>query len=272
MKAHTSIFLSSLLFCCAPPREATQSSPKGEGTNPVTEAVEVSPNKYIDKQEAGIDFVAYGNEPGWSLDIDLQSFMDFKTTAGDQGIRTAAVKESTMPDSQAISYFAETEKGSLKVTLMKKACMDNMSGEKFTYEVRMEVKYKGEEDFVLFEGCGKYLPDYRLHNTWELTEMNGKIISSEGLPKGAPRIEFNTTESKVLGMGGCNSFFGTMDVKENEITIGALGATKMACSGLKIEEEFFSTLSGKGLTFLVAPPGLILKKGNERVMAFKPFE
>ena len=102
--------------------------------------------------------------------------------------------------------------------------------------------------------------------------MNGKIISSEGLPKGAPRIEFNTTESKVLGMGGCNSFFGTMDVKENEITIGALGATKMACSGLKIEEEFFSTLSGKGLTFLVAPPGLILKKGNERVMAFKPFE
>ena len=51
-------------------------------------------------------------------------------------------------------------------------------------------------------------------------------------------------EGQVAGHGGCNRFFGSYQITEGRISIGPLGATRMACPepDMNLETEFFQAL------------------------------
>ena len=59
----------------------------------------------------------------------------------------------------------------------------------------------------------------------------------------APYLELNSKKASAYGFGGCNRFFGTYQTSGKSLTLGAMGATRMACpDGMDQEQELFTVL------------------------------
>ena len=103
------------------------------------EIVEMNSDYYQEKFVNGIDFFARGNEPNWTLEIDFEKAMNF-ASMDDIKVSTPAVEGIKAPGSDITLYSAKTDNGELVITVIKENCQDNMSGEKFTYKVRLKPK------------------------------------------------------------------------------------------------------------------------------------
>ena len=77
---------------------------------------------------------------------------------------------------------------------------------------------------------------------WKLVEINGKALSDAQLAR-EPFIIFSDVDGRVSGNSSCNHFFGNYTLAANkQLTIGQIGATKMACPDMSIEQELFQLL------------------------------
>ena len=77
---------------------------------------------------------------------------------------------------------------------------------------------------------------------WALLELKGKTITVE-VNDNAPYLELNSKKASAYGFGGCNRFFGTYQTSGQSLTLGAMGATRMACpEGMDQEQELFTVL------------------------------
>lgn len=102
-------------------------------------------------------------------------------------------------------------------------------------------------------------------NDWQLIQLN-----NVGKDYGNASIKFDTTENRVSGNAGCNSFFGSYNVEGEYILFTQMGATKMLCDeeSNQTEDEFLKILSGQKLRYDVADQTLNLYDGNRLVMMF----
>ncbi len=92
------------------------------------------------------------------------------------------------------------------------------------------------------ETCGSMGPVTLEDTTWALLELNGNTIRVEVNDK-APYLELNSKKASAYGFGGCNRFFGTYQTSGQSLTLGAMGATRMACpEGMDQEQELFTVL------------------------------
>lgn len=112
------------------------------------------------EQDTVIQFKATGNEPFWNLEIDFEKTMHLKTLNG-LDMYTPAVPAEKMANDNITQYTANTESGTLIVSIKKGGCIDDMSGQKFDYSVTVDVKTGTEKDFTHYKGCGRYLGSAR---------------------------------------------------------------------------------------------------------------
>jgi heat shock protein HslJ len=70
-----------------------------------------------------------------------------------------------------------------------------------------------------------------------------RIATSAVSPEARLFVQFKSA-GQLAGHGGCNRFFGQYKISGNEISIGPVGATRMACAEPVIAREmaFFSAL------------------------------
>jgi len=237
---------------------------------PVIDAVGINSLSYQEKFLNGVDFIAIGSEPNWTLELDLEKSMSF-ATMDDIKINTPAVEGIKAQDADVTLYRAKTESGELVITVIREDCEDNMSGEKFTYKVRVEAKNSTDKNYKTFEGCGKYLHDSRLNDIWVMEEMTGVNFKKEKLQTGMPAFEFNLNELKFDGHAGCNSFSGSINVVGNKITFSDLIGTLTACPNMKVEKAVIEALNKKTVTFSIDKMKLTLVSGKTK-MALKKLD
>ena len=80
---------------------------------------------------------------------------------------------------------------------------------------------------------------------WKLVELNGKPVGFLDDWNREPHVRFQSADKRVSGTSGCNSFFGSYALEgENQVVFSALGATKMACPEMWVEQELFQVLDG----------------------------
>ena len=235
---------------------------------PVVPVVEMNLNYYQEKFLNGIDFIARGNEPNWNLEIDFEKSMSF-ATMDDIKINTPAVEGIKAQDSDVTLYRAKTDSGELVITMIKEKCQDNMSGEDFSYKVRVEAKNSKDANYKTFDGCGKFLYDMRLYDIYVMEEMTGFNLKKEKLTKGMPTFEFNLTDMRFGGHGGCNSLSGPIEVVSNKITFGNLMATLMACPNMKVEKAIVSALNQKTVTYSIDKMNLTILSGKTKMVLKK---
>jgi heat shock protein HslJ/uncharacterized membrane protein len=223
----------------------------------------------MEKLQDGIDFKAQGNEPFWSVEIDFDKAIHFKSLNHPEELSTPVPKPAQMQDAQGERYRAVTEAGELIVTILKDSCSDSMSGAQFPYKVRVDAKLATDTEYAHYEGCGRYLTDYRLHNIWVVEEMQGESLKAEDFAKGLPTLEFMPEEGQVGGHDGCNRIFGKIETQGKQLKFGVIGATRMACPNMEKSDQFTQLINEQTLTYAFEPRQLLLKQGQEVVLRLK---
>lgn len=76
---------------------------------------------------------------------------------------------------------------------------------------------------------------------WRPTVIRGEAIA----PNSGIFVTFGV-DGSINGNGGCNGFFGSLEQSDTGLSVGPLGATRMACAEEIMDREiaFMSTLQG----------------------------
>ena len=133
----------SMVTACAPAADAPATE---------TPSADVAGSRAMFEQSRlrGNEFRAVGQEPGWALDIDVESVLDY---TGDYGaVRfTIPIPDAQRESDGTLTYHAVTDQHDLLVTIRPQSCTDTMSGEAFSHTVSVRV------DGRSLEGCGREL-------------------------------------------------------------------------------------------------------------------
>ena len=73
---------------------------------------------------------------------------------------------------------------------------------------------------------------------------------------------FDSTEDKVAGSAGCNSYFADYEAKEDELTIGVVGSTMMYCEGFMDQEQEYLKILGAAETYQIEDGKLQISSGD----------
>lgn len=215
----------------------------------------------------GVDFAASGNNPSWILEIDFDKKISFSSQDG-LVISTPPVKGIKAMDANVTFYHATTEAFDIRITVSGEQCLDSLSGEKSNYLVRIEARYTADPNYRSYEGCGRFIYDYRLHNIWMLQEVTGIALNPEMLTKGLPVFEFNPGDGRLTGHTGCNKINAGIEVRGDMIIFGRIIATKMACPDLGAEQAVISKIDGKSFRYFISEGTLKLDDGKGNIMTF----
>ncbi|MGB0386655.1 MAG: DUF4377 domain-containing protein [Ardenticatenaceae bacterium] len=70
----------------------------------------------------------------------------------------------------------------------------------------------------------------------------GQVDGDTFAPFADMPITLNFDTDQINGNGSCNNFFSTYTIDGNSLTIGVIGATRMACELMELEQQFFNAL------------------------------
>ena len=263
-------FLPLLIVLVAASCQVNKKKPSVVETRKTEEAAEGGGVDFIKgKLDRGIEFYAFGNEPGWGLEMDMDK--DFKFSAlGQADFYTPAVNGNKAADADVTNYHASVEGGELDITLYRQGgCTDNMSGEKFTHKVRVGIRRGNEKDFTYYEGCGRFIFDHRLHDIWALESINGRKVEIREGQGERPYLEFHTGEGRVMGKTTCNSLNGGAEAMGNRIEFKNIGATMMGCPNPELEAEFLKALGPGKVEYRIDAGRLHLSRDGKETMVFR---
>lgn len=81
-------------------------------------------------------------------------------------------------------------------------------------------------------------------------------------------IRFDEGKKQVGGNGSCNSFGGSVTIKDDQLKFGALFSTKMYCEAVQqIEDDFFAAL-GKVTRYEIKENCLLMYQGDKLLLEF----
>lgn len=154
------LFLS---FAACNSTDTTNTKPQENDTVPVdtitaTDTVSTLspiPERWKQKASEGIDFIATGNEPFWSLEIDEEKFIRYTTPEGVE-LTTPPVNAVNVDDATKL-YKAETDTGKIELRVTNKMCINDMSGDSLAYTVDLTIKLKKDKTPRVLHGCGTSL-------------------------------------------------------------------------------------------------------------------
>lgn len=166
--------------------------------------------------------VARGNEPSFIITIGedevvLQMPLDGIT------FRSSNVTRSTIDGHPRIDVSAGGN--TLQVTIEQRLCADTMTG--MPFPVAVQAEFNGQT----LNGCGG--------STFTALEGGWRVLALEGkpLPDGVIATIAFEAPDKVSGKTGCNRYFGAFKLDAESLTIGPLGATRIACAKDEMDAE-----------------------------------
>lgn len=203
-----------------------------------------------------------GNEPFWMVQITKENTMKFSGLMGSGEVEWEVPVTSTKlsDDSQSILYSGKKGPNALEVRIINEPCQDNMSGHYFAST--LEVKYVSGDQVEQLQGCGSFLNEYALTGIWRLISAPGNpSISNEEITLG-----LYLPGDQIAGNAGCNRYFGSIDkVTDSYIQFSQVGATKMACPDMSLEDRYLRLLSRESIQWsLSGDDELTLSKNGDR--------
>ena len=102
--------------------------------------------------------------------------------------------------------------------------------------------------------------------SWVLREIEGRGV----LPEPRATLTFESAE-KVGGDGGCNRFFGSVEIDGSAIAFGPLGATRRACGEAIDSQEirYLGALAKAAAFYLEADALIIVGADETRLLRFR---
>jgi heat shock protein HslJ len=223
-------------------------------------------NQQIENLDQGIYFRGNGNEPVWSLKISEKTIEFTSLKPGFESFKSVHVEPVRAMDANVKMYRVATETGTMNIQIMQQECVNTMSGEKFSYSVRIEIIKNSTS--TNFSGCGNYVTDSRLHDIWVLEKLNGETVTLADFTKKIPNFEINSSTNKFLGYAGCNRMNGMLFFERGLLRFTNISTNKMACDGNNKEGEFLKALQST-TSYKVENRRLLLSNPSGEKLVFK---
>jgi heat shock protein HslJ len=265
-----------LLFGCVEKKKEETSEPEAtEVSEEITTDTIQTEEKKREMEPIAINidgsyFKATGTEPFWGLKIygdkvELQTMEDT--------IQTPHTEPIKAQDSNISMYRIQTEATLMDVIISHKECTNAMSGKVFPYTVTVSYKNTNGGETTVYEGCGSYITDYRLHDIWVLEEMKGTPVSKEDFDgREVPNMEININNNRFSGFSGCNRMTGSLFYEQDVLRFTQIASTRMACPSMDKETEFLTALQAT-TTYKVENNRLYLSNpSEENLLVFKKID
>jgi len=269
-------FAAFLFFGCIEKKKQESVEPEAtEASEEITADTIQVEEKKREMEPIAIDidgsyFKATGTEPFWGLKIyddkvELQTMEDTITTPPSEAI--------IAQDSHLKMFRIQTEATQMDIIISFKECTNAMSGEVFPYTVTISYKNTDGGETTIYEGCGSYITDYRLHDIWVLEEMKGAPISKEDFSgRDVPNMEININNNLFTGFSGCNQMRGSFYYEHDVLRFTQIASTQMACPSMDKETEFLTALQAS-TTYQVENNRLYLSNpSEENLLVFKKID
>lgn len=215
-------------------------------------------------------FKAQGNEPFWSVEISSNA-IQFKSIEKENYFSAPYVEPIQAMDANVKMYRATTEKGSIRVTITQNECIDTMSGIKYGYSATVELIIGKAKEATVYNGCGAYSIDYRLHDIWVLEELEGKPMLADYFLGDLPMLEINSKMGNFSGFGGCNRIRGSLFQERETLRFTNVLSTKMACDPKNKEDLFLKALQSS-TTYEIKNNRLYLSNPEGMKVVFKKID
>ena len=191
--------------------------------------------------------ICFGNEPSWSVNLTEPGVARWATPDGESVVyRGTATRHAFLPET--LWRGSPAAGRDLVVWLQDSTCIDNMSGNKLPVTARVSTP-----DGRFLSGCCRVPapgaaggpPPAQLEGAaWQLKELPGPQSAALGQLTRPVTIRFDS--GRLSGFAGCNNFSGGYTLDGDQLKIGPVASTQMACPepGSSIESAFHAALSG----------------------------
>lgn len=215
-------------------------------------------------------FSAQGSSPlDWSVEIS-ENMISLRSDDGSLELNSPHVEPVKAMDANVKYYYAKTESGSIKIDIVQKDCQKSEGDDRVTYVVKItSVDGKGSE--TVFEGCGEYRVDYRLHDVWILEQMQGREVTTDMFLGELPMLEIRAKEKDFSGFGGCNKILGKLFQERELLRFVDISNSKMMCDP-KNKEDFFLRLLQSGTAYEIKNNRLYVSNQNGVLLVFKKID
>ncbi len=118
-----------------------------------------------------------------------------------------------------------------------------------------------------------------LANTyWKLIELNQQAVTMQVNQEREQHIIFHSKDKRFTGFAGCNGYFGQYEIDgaiststkvatTGNLSLSGIGATRMACPDVMINEQKFLSAVSESTTFTIAGETLILSDEKDAAVA-----
>ena len=211
--------------------------------------------------------------------------MDYTPVCGVNGITYG---NKCMADKNKIKYTGECK----NAMALKKSCAKIYSpvcganGETYSNkcmagDIKINYRAACKERILHPNFIKNYINIVRVDNT--LYGDKKPVIKGKKTPKGAAlekkwilvdsKISLQlSSDNKVAGNAGCNSYFGDATLNDETVKFGTLGSTRMACEEIvmKAESDFLKKISDQTFNYAVGEYSLELKQNGKVILHFVP--
>ena len=110
----------------------------------------------------------------------------------------------------------------------------------------------------------------QLEGLWTLKTIKGEEAAGKfgKADDAVPTLNFDITENRVGGKSGCNGYGGSFSLNNDQLIIGQLISTQMACPNLDAEHEYIKTLSDTSIIALPSSDVLQISKNGSLLLEF----
>ncbi len=197
-----------------------------------------------------LDFVAFGNEPSWSIDINHKT----KVQVTLPGLLMPLELNLTKPILAGDSIIYNT--GELKAVFYPGFCTDGFGANIYDYKALLYYQDK------VFTGCASVLHQPTLEGEWMLQQVS----TGDTTWKKVPFLQVDLNNYAFSGNAGCNIMKGMIRLKDNMVVFTDIFTTKMDCIGYN-EEKFIDILV-KSNRYEIEKHTLKLYNNDELLMTF----
>lgn len=214
----------------------------------------------IKSQLKGIDLIASGNLPKkWNLEIDFDNECYF---INEDGLNLKAKTNTSFNSYESKDiYNAIANNNQIEIIVYNKRC-NTKNGKQFNSSI-IRVIYRD----VTYEGCGQFLFDERLHQTWELDYIDNEPQFPINYPKGIPYFKIDLIRNKITGFDGCNNLSSSIEVKGNRIQFRILN--KKPDNSLKSASLINEFISNHLVDYFFRENKLVFQLANDTRLTFK---
>ena len=213
-------------------------------------------------------FAASGNEPFWNVRIG-KNFITIKF------LQDSIIIPHETPiramDANVKMYKLKSETLTIDIQIIHSECTNSMSGKKSAYKVEMRILDKKSNKETVYEGCGNFINDYRLHDIWVLEKMNDRTISKADFSQDFPLLEIKSAENTFMGFSGCNQMNGQLFSEDQLLRFTNVVTTRKMCEPTNKEQEFLKTLQS-GTAYKIENRRLTLSNPNGELLVFKKID